>query len=205
MMQETLFPASHKLLSPKYVQPVVDEYTTLIARYLEERMERYDGLNIALRDFIVPLTFDASSYAFFGKDCPVEDLFEPLRVFDNHFHLLLAGVPKTFMKGPVRALNEMVSTLERYLSKPGALDDASEMVKAYDWIAKDGGFVSHFARLRLRSDRLPSRVTKRPPHSLSASSGPSKRTPHLRRTGSLLLISNERTVSNPSSQRLTRP
>ena len=178
MMQETLFPMSHKLLSPKYVQPVVDKYTALIARYLEERTERYDGLNIALRDFIVPLTFHASSYAFFGKDCPVEDLFEPFRVFDHHFHLLLAGVPKTFMKGPVRALNEMVKTLERYLSKPGALDDASEMVKAYDWIPKDGGFVSRFTRLKLRSDRPSSRAIKRPPHSSSVSSGPSKRTPH---------------------------
>lgn len=143
MMQETMFPASQKLLSPKYVQPVVDKYIAILARYLEERENQYNGLNISLRDFIVPLTFDASGHAFFGKACPVEDLFKPFRLFDNNFHLLLAGVPKMFMKGPVKALDELSTIIEeKYFSKPDALDDASEVVKAYYQITTDHGFVS---------------------------------------------------------------
>ena len=143
MMQETMFPASHKLLSPKYVQPTVDKYIALIYRYLEERMDQYDGLNIPLRDFIVPLTFEASGHAFFGKNCPASDLLKPFRLFDASFHLLLAGIPKIFMKSPAKALDQLTTIVEeRYLSKPDALDDASEIVKAYDSILKDDGFVS---------------------------------------------------------------
>lgn len=142
-MQETLFPTGHKLLSPKYVQPAVDKFIALTYQYLEERANQYDGLNIALRDFIVPLTFDGSGHAFFGKDCPVHDLFEPFKLFDDSFHLLLAGVPKMFMKGPVSALDELTTIVEeKYLSKPGAVDDASHLIKEYERIIKEGGFVS---------------------------------------------------------------
>lgn len=144
MMQETMFPTSHKLLSPKYVQPVVDKYIALTYGFLEERANQYNGLSIALRDFIVPLTFDASARAFFGKDCPVGDMLKPFRSFDDNFHLLLAGIPKIFMRGPFKALDELATIVqERYLSKPDALDDASELIKAYHRIIKDDGFVSH--------------------------------------------------------------
>ena len=142
-MQQTLFPMNHKLLSPKYVQPVVDKYIALTYQNLEERANQYNGLNVALRDFIVPLTFNASGHAFFGKDCPVNDLFEPFKLFDDNFHLLLAGVPKMFMKGPVRAFDELAIVIEeRYLSRPDALDDASDLIKEYERILKEGGFVS---------------------------------------------------------------
>ena len=142
-MQETFFPMNHKLLSPKYVQPIVDKYIALTYQYLEERADRYDGMNVALRDFIVPLTFHASGCAFFGNDCPVDDLFKPFKLFDDNFHLLLAGIPKMFMKGPVAALDDLATIIEeKYLSKPNAMDDASDLVKEYERITKEGGFVS---------------------------------------------------------------
>ena len=72
IMQEAIFPMGRRLLSPKYVQPVVDKYTALTYQHLEERANQYDGMKVALRDFIVPLTFDTSSCVFFGKHCPVE-------------------------------------------------------------------------------------------------------------------------------------
>ena len=145
-MQETFFPMTHNLLSPKYVQPIVDKYIALTYQYLEERANKYDGLNTALREFIVPLTFDASGHAFFGKDCPVGDLFEPFRLFDNSFHLFLAGIPKIFMKGPVNALDQLTTIIEeRYLLKPDALDDASDVVKECERITKAGGFVSYLS------------------------------------------------------------
>jgi len=149
-MQETLFPMNHKLLSPKYVQPVVDKYIALTYQTLEERANQYNGLNVALRDFIVPLTFNASGHAFFGKYCPVNDLFKPFKLFDDNFHLLLAGVPKMFMKGPVSAFDELTTIIEeRYLSKPNALDDASDVIKEYERITKEGGFVSRPPHTRL--------------------------------------------------------
>ena len=142
-MQKTLFPMNHQLLSPVYVQPMVDKYIGLTYQYLEERANQYNGLNIALRDFIVPLAFDASSYAFLGKDCPVHDLFKPFGLFDNNFHLILAGVPRMLMRGPIDALNELATILEeRYVSKPSALDDAFDMIKEYERMVKEGGFVS---------------------------------------------------------------
>lgn len=180
MMQETVFPASHKLLTQKYVQPTVDKYIALTYQHLEERTNQYNGLKVLLRDFIVPLTLEASIRAFFGKDCPIDDLFKPFKLFDDSFHLLLAGIPKMFMKGPVKALDEMTTMIEeRYLMKPGALDDASEMVKAYDDITKDSGFVSHpLYKSSLGFDRLPNRILEKLPHSFSPSSGASGRTPH---------------------------
>ena len=204
-LQETMFPTSHKLLSPKYVQPIVDEYISLTHRYLEERANQYNGLNITLRDFIVPLTFEASGYAFFGKDCPVNDLFEPFKLFDNNFHLLLAGIPKMFMKGPINALDELVSIMEKYLSDPGALDTASELVKEFKRIPMDRGLVSRpLYKVSLRFDGLLKRTLEMPLRSSWVSSGPSKRTPRLRHTGFLRSISNDRRVSDPWPPRLTR-
>ena len=134
---------SHKLLSPKHVQSAVDKYTALTYQHLEERANQYNGMNVALRDFIVPLTFDASSRAFFGKDCPVNDLFKPFKLFDDNVHLILAGVPKMFVKGPVTALDDLATIIEeKYLSKPNAMDDASDLVKEFERIIKEEGHVS---------------------------------------------------------------
>jgi hypothetical protein len=146
-MRETLFPTIHKFLSPVYVQPIVEKFIILTYQYLEERTNQYNGLNVALRDFIVPLTFDASGHAFLGKDCPVHDLFKPFKLFDDNLHLLLAGVPRIFMKGPVNALDELATIIEeRYLSKPSALDDAFGVIEECERIAKESGFVSQSSR-----------------------------------------------------------
>ena len=102
-------------------------------------------MNVALRDFIIPLTFDASSRAFFGKDCPVNDLFKPFKLFDDNAHLMLAGVPKMFTKGPVTALDDLATIIkEKYLSKPNAMDGASDLVKEFERMTREGGFVSRF-------------------------------------------------------------
>ena len=107
-------------------------------------------------DFIILLTFNASGHAFFGKDCPIDHMFEPFKLFDDNVHLILAGVPKVFMKGPVNALDEIATIIEeRYLSKPGALYDASDPIKEYERLAKDGGLVSrlpHRVLLRVLTD-----------------------------------------------------
>jgi len=143
-MQEHFFPMSHKLLSPKFIQPVVDKYTALTYNHLEERASRYNGLNVPLRDFIVPLMFQASGHAFFGQHCPVDDLLKPFRLFDDSFHLILAGVPKMFLKAPVTALENLATIVEeKYLVKSNAMDDASDIVKEYDRMIKEAGFVSN--------------------------------------------------------------
>ena len=198
-MQETLFPLNHKLLSPVYVQPVVDKYIALTYQYLEERADQYNGLNTTLRDFIVFLAFDASGHAFFGKDCPVDDLFKPFKVFDDYFHLLIAGVPKIFLKDAVNSLNELATIIEeRFLSKPNALDDASDLIKEYDRIIREDGFVSPpfsipsaFAYLDGPLNRTPEML----PTSLSLSCGLSRQMHHLRRTGSSPSTSKDRMVS----------
>lgn len=198
-MQEHFFPMSHKLLSPKFVQPVVDRFIALTYDHLEERANQYNGLNTALRDFIVPLTFQASGHAFFGQHCPVDDLFEPFKLFDNSFHLILAGVPKMFLKAPVAALENLAKIIEeKYLTKPNALDDASEMVKEYDGMIREAGFVSSSPthNVSSRVDGLLGRIPQTSPNLLSLSSGPSRRMRHSRRTGSSRLTSNDQMVSN---------
>ena len=150
-MQDTVFPMNHKLLSPKHVQPVVDRCIALIHRLLEERVSQYDGMNVGLRDFIVPLTFDASGRAFFGEHCPVSDLFKPFKLFDDSFHFLMAGVPKMFMRGPVAALDKMATIIEQYLANPSAVDDACDLVKEYERITREGEFVSRFHTLFLQA------------------------------------------------------
>ena len=142
-MKEDIFPMGHRLLSPKCVQPVVDKFIALIYQHLEERANQYNGMKIALKDFIDPLAFDASSRAFFGKHCPADDMFKPFRLFDDNFHLALAGIPKVFMKGSVTALDDLVTIIEeKYLSKPNAMDDAADLVKEFERITREGGFVS---------------------------------------------------------------
>jgi hypothetical protein len=205
-MQETMFPMSHKLLSQKHVQPVTEKYIALTYEYFEERADQYNGLSTPLRDFIVPLAFDASAHAFFGKECPVDDLLKSFKPFDESFHLMAAGIPKIFMQASVKALAELATIIDkRYLSKPDILDDAAEVIKAYYRISKDDGFVSHpFRKTLLPFDGSPRRTMQKLLRSLSPSSGPSRRTPHSQRTGSLHSISNGRTVLNLSPQRLTR-
>ena len=208
VMQETIFPLNHKFLSPKSVQPVIDKYTALTYQNLEERVGQCNGMSIALRDFIIPLTFDASSRAFFGKHYPLNDLSEPFKLFDDKAHLLLAGVPKMFMKGTVAALDDLATIIEeKYFSKPDAMDDASEIIREFDRVTKEGGFVSgsptHGASSC--SDGLSDRTPGMLPDSPSLFSGPSKRMHHSQRTGSSRSISSDRTVSDHWSQRSTRP
>ena len=207
-MQESFFPMSHKFLSPKFVQPIVDKFIALTHDHLEERANQYNGLNVALRDFIVPLMFQASGHAFFGQYCPIDDLFGPFKSFDNNFHLLLAGVPKMFVRTPVAALEELATILEEnYLSKPIAMDDASDMVKEYDGMIRGAGFVSRSPTHRIpsRFDGPLSRKTETSLDSPSFSSGPSRRMRHSQRTGSSRSTSSDRMASNRSSGRSTRP
>ena len=143
IMKEDIFPMGHRLLSPKCVQPVVDKFIALTYQHLEERAHQCNGINVALKDFIVPLAFDASSRAFFGKHFPVNDLFKPFKPFDQSIHLILAGVPKVFMKGSVTAPDDPTTTTEeKYLSKPNAMDDAADLVKEFERMTREGGFVS---------------------------------------------------------------
>ena len=47
------------------------------------------------------------------------------------------------MKGSVNALDELATIIEeRYLSKPGTLDDAFGMIKEYERVAEESRFVS---------------------------------------------------------------
>lgn len=134
---------NHKFLSPTHLQPIVDEHIVLTYQHLKERANEYNEMNVALKDFVVPLVFEPSSYAIFGKHCPVDDLFKPLKLFDNKSHLMLGGIPKIFMKEPAAALDDMATIFEeRYLLNPNAMDDASDIIKEYERIIREGGFVS---------------------------------------------------------------
>lgn len=182
VMCEIFYPMNKRLLSPKYIQPVVDRCIALTYQHLEDRADRYDGMNVPLLDFIVPLAFDAAGHAFFGKDCPLRDLFKAFKLFDDNFHLFLAGLPKMFMRGPVAALDDLATIVEeKYFSKPGAMDDASDVVKEWERIPREAGFVSHSPThcVPSRFYRLSGRKLGKLPDFSSVSSGQFKRTRHL--------------------------
>ena len=204
VMQEVIFPLNHRFLSLESVQPVLDKYTTLTYQNLEERADKCNGMSTALGDFIIPLTFDASSHAFFGKHYPLDELAKPFKVFDDSSHLLLAGVPKMFVKGPIAALDELAMIIEeKYLLNPDAMDDASDIIKEFDRVTKEGGFVSSTPMNGASScfDGPPDRKQGMLLDSSSLFSGPSKRMHHSQRTGSSRSISSDQTVSGHWSQR----
>lgn len=132
----------YRLPPPVCVQPIVDKCIVLTYQYLEEQANQCNWLNVRLKDFTVPPTFDTSGHAFFGKDCPIHDLFKQFKLLGDNFRFLV-GVPRMFMKGPVNTLNRLVTIIkERYLSKPIALGGAFEVTKEFERVTKESGFVS---------------------------------------------------------------
>jgi len=98
---------NHNFLSLAYVQPIVDKFIVLTYRYLEERANQYNGLNVPLRGITVPLTLDTSGHAFPGKTVLSA-------IFSNRpsRQITTSTFWRMFMKDPVNTLDELVTIIE---------------------------------------------------------------------------------------------
>jgi len=134
-----LHPAQHKYLSPTGVIPIIESYTTAVWDLLEKEGSRFEGVSTPLRDFVLPVLYQASAYAFFGRSCPVLESYEPFNDFDRTFHLLLAGIPRIFLRKHIKGLDIMHRLFEKYFDGPH--EDASELVLENEQVIRDQGYV----------------------------------------------------------------
>jgi len=136
---KVLFPIQHKHLLPTNIIPVVESYTTAVWDLLEREGSRLEGVSTPLHDFVLPVFYKASVYAFFGRSYPVAELYEPFNDFDGSFHLSIAGLPRMFLKKSTEGLATMHRLLGKYFDGPH--DDASEAVLEIEQVMRGNGYV----------------------------------------------------------------
>jgi len=105
---------------------------------LEKEGSRFEGVSTPLRDFILPVLYQASAYASFGRSCPVLESYEPFTDFDRTFHLLLASIPRIFLRKHIRGLDTMHELFEKYFDDPH--EDASELVLKNEQVICNQGY-----------------------------------------------------------------
>lgn len=123
---EILHPTQHKFLSPAGIVPTVESYTATVWEILKKEGSKFEGVSTPLLDFAMPVIYQASAYAFFGRSCPAVESYKPFRDFDRTFHLALAGVPRFFLREHAEGLATLQKLFAKYFDGPH--DDASELV-----------------------------------------------------------------------------
>ena len=134
-----LHPAQHKYLSPTDIVPIMKSYTPAVWDLLKEEGSKLEGISTPLHDFVLPVLYQASAYAFFGRSCPVVESFEPFHDSDGPFHLLLAGVPRYFLGKHIERLATMQKLFEKYFDSPH--EDASQLVLENEQVIRNHGYV----------------------------------------------------------------
>ena len=134
-----LHPTQHKYLSPTGVVPAVESYTTVVWEQLEKEGSKFEGVSTPLLDFALPVIYQASAYAFYGRSCPAVESYMPFRDFDRTFHFALAGVPRFLLREHVEGLATMQRLFGEYFDRPH--DDASELVLENEGVLRSHGYV----------------------------------------------------------------
>ena len=146
---EILHPTQRKCLSPMGVVPIVESFATAVWGLLEKEGPKLEGVSTPLLDFVLPVLYQSSAYAFFGRSCPAAESYEPFRDFDRTFHLLLAGVPRVFLRKHTKGLHDLRRLFEKYFDSPH--NDASEFVLGNERVVRDHGYVCPLPCLRKTS------------------------------------------------------
>jgi len=118
----------------------VETYTTAVWDLLEKQGSELEGSSVPLLDFVLPVLYQASAYAFFGSSCPITESFEPYYDFDKSFHLVFAGVPRVFLRKHIGGLVTLIRLFETYFDGPHG--DASELVLNCERVIRNQGHVS---------------------------------------------------------------
>jgi len=139
IVSEVLRPSQHRHFSPTGLILTIETYTTAVWDQLRKEGSRFEGISTPLHDFVRPVLYQASAYAFYGRSFPVAELYEPFSDFDKSFHLSLAGVPRVFLRKHVRGLAAMDELLEKYFDGPH--EDASGFVLENEEVIREQGHV----------------------------------------------------------------
>ena len=121
------------------VVPIVESFATIVWELLEKEGSKSEGVSIPLLDFVLPVIYRSSAYAFFGRSCPAVETYEPFRDFDGSFHLSIAGVPRVFLRKHTKGLHNMHRLFEKYFDGPH--DDASVLVLGMEGVMRSHGHV----------------------------------------------------------------
>ncbi|KAF9646735.1 cytochrome P450 [Thelephora ganbajun] len=140
LLSNVLRPAQHRHLSPTGLGPTIESHTTAVWDLLEKEGSRFAGVSTPLRDFVLPVLYQSSTHAFFGRSCPVLESYQAFNDFDSNFHLLLAGVPRIFLRKSTEGLATMNRLFEKYFDGPH--EDASEYVLESERVIRDQGYDS---------------------------------------------------------------
>ncbi|KAF9642831.1 cytochrome P450 [Thelephora ganbajun] len=140
LLSKVLRPAQHRHLSPTGIGPAIESHTTAVWDLLEKEGSRFAGVSTPLRDFVLPVLYQSSAYAFFGRSCPVLELYQAFNDFDSDFHLLLTGVPRVFLRKYTEGLATMNRLFEKYFNGPH--EEASEYVLESERVIRDQGYDS---------------------------------------------------------------
>jgi len=143
LVSKVLHPSQHKHLSPTGVIPIVESYTAAVWDLLGKEGSKSEGVSVPLRDFVLPVLYQGSAYAFFGRSCPAVESHKAFTDFDDDFHFLLAGVPRFFLRKHLEGLATMHRLFEKYFD--GHHEDASGMVLENEQAIRNQGHVCfHF-------------------------------------------------------------
>lgn len=140
VISKIIHPAQHKHLSSTGIAPVIESYTATVWELLERKGSRLEGTSFQLLDFVLPVLYEASAYAFFGRSCPVAETYGPYYDFDRMIHLAISGLPRLFLRKHTKGLATMQRSFERYFDGPH--DDASELVLENEQVMRSHGYDS---------------------------------------------------------------
>jgi hypothetical protein len=146
LTSQILHPAQHKYLSPTEVVSIVESFTTAVWELLEKEGSKLEGVSTPLLNFVLPVLYQSSADAFFGRSFPAVETYEPFRDFDRTFHLSLAGVPRALLREHTKGLHNMHRLFEKYFDGPH--DDASELVLGTERVVRSHGYVCPISYVR---------------------------------------------------------
>jgi hypothetical protein len=143
-MSGDYFAVHHRLLSPKAVPAILESYTAHAYYALKAIMldvPKRTG-RVRLKNLLLPPAYQTAARAFFGSKYNALDAFGAFQEFDKMFPLLVAGAPNFVVGRARQAWEQVLDSVEKYITTPGSLDDASELITTTisDW--KSHGFVS---------------------------------------------------------------
>ncbi len=128
-------PELHHTLLPSNLKPMVSVYLTSVYDTLLSMVASMDGTSGPLKTFIIPPAYRAACHAGFGLDFPAEKSYPFFKVFDENFHLLVAGLPKFLLSKTWKAWDNLVDLLEVYVNQQ---EEAGEDMTPFVMVALDG-------------------------------------------------------------------
>ena len=146
-MLNTYMPTLHHLLLPANIEPMTSLYVASAHDALRSMISSMSGASGPLKSFVIPPAYRAAAHAAFGPKFPAEDSYPLFRTFDDSFYLLGTNIPRMFLSKPVKAWEEVIDLIERYIAKQ---EKAGDELTPFTEVALEGKKHAQWARSHLR-------------------------------------------------------